>query len=492
MKYRIDKIAINGLRMGLAVFLLSNPALTAVYAAQDQDAAVEAIGPLPPVSANPENPPTPERMALGRALFFDNRISASGTMNCASCHLPHQGWTVHTPISPANPGRVERRNSPTLLNVGYNKALIWDGRAWPLEKQAIGSTKNPIHKGQDIDKLMAVFNADPAMVAMFEAAYGSKPNAADYGRALAVFQRHFIVTGESDFDRYMKGNKLAMSAAAARGMALFTGKAGCVACHSGPNFTDSDFHNIGLSANPMLADDLHLEVLRFDAKRMGVTDWQTMNLDPGRYLVSKDSADLGKFKTPTLRNLQDTAPYMHDGRYRTLEEVIAYYNRGGDRRAGQDPRIRALNLSDSEQADLNAFLRALRGPLPDIRMQDWVRPVAVDSSKALDGKTLFEGKGTCINCHQAGGRGVPGVFPPLAGNPHVTEGDGAYVARTIIHGREGRVEVNGKVFDAVMPPIGQQQGLSDAEVAAIASYVRNSWGNRAPAVTPATAGAQRE
>lgn len=452
----------------------------------------ESIGPLPPVPSNPDNLPNEARMTLGRALFFDNRISATGTMNCASCHLPHQGWTVHTPISPANPGRVERRNSPTLLNVGYNKALIWDGRAWPLEKQAIGSTKNPIHKGQDIDKLMALFNGDPEMVKLFEAAYGSKPNAADYGKALAVFQRHFIVTGDSDFDRYMKGDKQAMSPAAVRGMTLFTGKAGCVACHSGPNLTDSDFHNIGLAANPMLADDVHQEILRFDAKRMEVPNWESINIDPGRFLVTKNAADLNKFKTPTLRNLQDTFPYMHDGRYRTLDEVIEYYNRGGDGAPGQDPRVRALNLSASEKGDLKAFLMALRGSLPDIRMQDWVRPVDVERGKALDGKTLFEGKGTCVNCHQRDGNGVPGTFPPLANNPRVTAGDGSYVARTIIYGREGRVEIHGKVFDAVMPPIGEQQGLSDEEIAAIASYVRNSWGNQADGVSPETVREQRQ
>jgi cytochrome c peroxidase len=194
-------------------------------------------------------------MVLGRALFFDNRISGSGTMNCATCHLPHQGWTVQTPLSPANPGWVERRNSPTLINVGFNQALIWDGRAFPLEKQAIGSTKNPVHKGQDIDKLMATLKADPEMVRMFQEAYGSEPNPADYGRALAVFQRHFIVTGPSPFDHYVQGEQSAMDASAVRGMALFKAKANCIACHNGPNFTDSGFHNVGLAHNPALDEE---------------------------------------------------------------------------------------------------------------------------------------------------------------------------------------------------------------------------------------------
>lgn len=447
------------------------------------------IGPLPPVEANPDNRPTQARMMLGRALFFDNRISASGTMNCATCHLPHQGWTVRTPLSPANPGHVERRNSPTLINVGYNKALIWDGRAWPLEKQAIGSTKNPLHKGQDIDKLMAVFKADPEVTRMFKDAYGSEPNPADYGKALAVFQRHFIVTGLSPFDRYVKGDKSAMNEAAVRGMALFKGKGDCIACHNGPNFTDSGFYNVGLKHNPILDDEAHQKVLKFDAKRTGNKDWEDITTDPGRYLITHAEEDWGRFKTPTLRNLEDTPPYMHDGRYRTLDEVIAHYDRGGDETRNQDPRIKPLNLSVEEKQDLKSFLLALRGPLPEIRMQDWVHPISTTGPQ--DGKALFEGKATCVNCHQADGKGVPGVFPPLAGNPRVVEGDGSFVAHTIIHGRSGEITVGDKVFNAVMPPIGTQQGLSDAEIAAVATYVRNAWGNKAEAVTADTVKQQR-
>lgn len=452
-------------------------------------AEVPDIGPLPPVEANPENAPTEARLALGRALFFDNRVSGTGTMSCATCHLPHQGWTVQTPLSPANPGWVERRNSPTLINVGHNKALIWDGRAWPLEKQALGSTKNPVHKGQDIDKLIAVFKEDENMVKMFQEAYGSEPNPADYGKALAVFQRHFIVTGPSPFDRYTDGDASAMEEAAVRGMALFKGKANCIACHNGPNFTDSSFHNVGLAHNPILDDEAHQKVLKFDAKRTKNADWESMTTDPGRYLITHEATDWGRFKTPTLRNLADTAPYMHDGRYWTVDQAIDHYDRGGDKARNQDPRIKPLGLSDQEKQDLKAFLTALRGPLPDIRMEDWVRPVT--AAAGLDGKALFEGKATCVNCHQADGKGVPGVFPPLAGNPRVQEGDGSYVAHTIIHGRSGEISVHGKVFNAVMPPVGTQQGLSDAEIAAVASYVRGAWGNQATTVTEEVVTQQR-
>lgn len=324
------------------------------------------IGPLPPVPANPDNMPTQARMDLGRTLFFDNRISGNGNMNCTSCHIPDLGWTLPSAFSNANEGFVERRNPPTLLNVGYNKALIWDGRAPNMEKQAIGSTTNPVHKGQNMEKLMKILNDDPKIVAMFEAAYNSKPNPDDFGRALAVWQRHFLITGDSDFDRYMKGNKTAMNESAVRGMELFKGKGGCVACHNGPNFTDSDFHNTGMSRNPAFDKPEYKHILVFDAKRMKVEDPENTNDDGGRYLVTKNKADWKKFKTPTLRNITDTSPYMHDGRYATLDAVIDHYDRGGDKEDNKDERIKPLGLNKQEKADLKAFLTALRGELPKL------------------------------------------------------------------------------------------------------------------------------
>lgn len=338
--------------------------VTGLTVAPAANAAPPDIGPLPPVPENPENKATPERIALGKKLFFDNRISANGRMNCSSCHLPDIGWTLPSQYSIANDGFVERRNPPTLLNVGYNKNLIWDGRAPSLEKQAVGSTKNPVHKGQDIDKLMQVFSADPEVVKMFEVAYGSKPNADDYGRAIAVFQRHTLITGDSAFDRYMKGDKSALSKQAQAGMALFKGKAGCIQCHSGPLFSDNEFYNVGLKRNPDFDRQEYKEILTFDAKRMKVEEWETMFDDPGRYLVTHDKGDWKKFKTPSLRNLLDTKPYMHDGRYETLEQVIDHYNRGGDGIENQDPRIKPLKLSNAEKGELKSFLESLRGEMP--------------------------------------------------------------------------------------------------------------------------------
>lgn len=452
---------------------------------------VPDIGALPPVTANPDNLPTPERIKLGQSLFFDNRISGSGTINCATCHVPDQGWTVQAPLSPAHPGFIERRNSPTLLNVGYVNALIWDGRAPTLEKQAIGSTKNPLHKNRDINELMKVFNNDPKVVKMFEDAYGKKPNIADYGKAIAVFQRHFIITGDSPFDKYMKGDKSALTKSEVRGMALFKGKANCISCHSGPNFTDSSFYNVGLKKTSALDDEPHQKILRFDAKRKGVKEWEKVTSDTGRYLVTHDPKDKGKFKTPTLRNLVDTKPYMHDGRFQTLDEVLEFFNNGGDTIdngsdqnhsiENKDTQIKPLKLSQTELADLKSFLLTLRGSLPKIDVASIT--TQADLEPTLDGKKLYEGKGTCVNCHQATGLGILGAFPPLAGNKNIIDGDGSYVAKTILHGRTGELKINGHTFNSTMPAIGTQQSLNDAEVAAIATYIRSTWGNKATAVT---------
>ena len=340
--------------------------LTSAFMSGAANAEFPDIGPLPAVTPNPENLPTPERIALGKALFFDNRVSGNGTMNCSTCHIPKLGWTLPTPFSIANTGFVERRNPPTLINVGYNKAFIWDGRAPSLEKQAIGSITNPVHKGQDMVKLIAILNQDQKIVSMFKAAYNSTPNPDDVGKAMAVFQRHTLISGDSDFDRYMKGDKKALSVSAVNGMTLFKGKGGCIQCHNGSNFTDSDFHNTGLKRNPIFDEPQYQEILKFDAKRMKLDEWETVNDDSGRYLVTHKKEDWKKFKTPSLRNIADTHPYMHDGRYETLDEVIEHYDRGGDSTENQDARIKPLKLSTQEKSELKAFLMALRGELPNV------------------------------------------------------------------------------------------------------------------------------
>src|SRR5918992_704817 len=286
------------------------------------------IGPLPPVPVPEDNPMTPEKVELGRLLFFDARLSADGSLACVSCHLPYQGWTTNTPLSPAYPTNMERRNSQTLINVAYNKALLWDGRAAVLEKQALGPIQNPLHMNQNLDLLVEKLNAVPEYVEGFQKVFGTSVTPEALGKALAAFERT-LVTRNAPFDRYMTGDWQAMSGGALRGMELFKGKARCILCHNGPNFTDNQFHNLGVPAAPLLSDPLVQVAIRFDAKRMNVPEYQSVREDLGRYLVTKEEKDRGAFRTPTLRNVMQREPYMHNGVFHSLEEVIDFYNRGG-------------------------------------------------------------------------------------------------------------------------------------------------------------------
>ena len=321
------------------------------------------IGPLPPVPVPEDNPMTPEKIELGRLLFFDARLSADGSLACVSCHLPDQGWTTNTPLSPAYPTNMERRNSQTLINVAYNKALIWDGRAAVLEKQALGPIQNPLHMNQNLDLLVEKLSAIPDYVERFQKVFGTSVTPDGLGKALAAFERT-LVTRNAPFDRYMEGDRQAMSEEARRGMELFKAKARCILCHNGPNFTDSQFHNLGVPAAPLLAHPFVQASIRFDTKRMKVQEYQQVSEDLGRYLVTKEEKDKGAFKTPTLRNAAQRDPYMHNGVFQSLQDIIDFYDKGGGSVAGKSPLIQPLGLTPSEKRDLLAFLHALTGDLP--------------------------------------------------------------------------------------------------------------------------------
>jgi cytochrome c peroxidase len=327
--------------------------------------APEAIGPLPPVPVPEDNPMTPEKVELGRLLFFDARLSGDGSMACASCHVPELGWTTNTPLSPAYPTNMERRNSQTLLNVAYHKVLLWDGRATSLEKQALGPIQNPLHMNQNLDLLVERLNAIPDYVERFQRVFGTAVTADGLGKALAAFERT-LVTRHAPFDRYMAGDRQAMSASAQRGMELFKGKARCILCHHGPNFSDNRFHNLGVPEAPLLAHPLVQAALRFDAKRMNVPAYQQVTEDWGRYLVTKQEQDKGAFRTPSLRNVAQRDPYMHNGVFQSLEEIIDFYDRGGGAVPGKSPLLQPLGLTPQEKGDLLAFLHALTGEVPTV------------------------------------------------------------------------------------------------------------------------------
>lgn len=320
--------------------LLLAAVLTVAVPARAEDAEYPYKVPLglkaPDVPA--DNPVTDAKRDLGKALYFDKRLSADGTVSCATCHDPRKGWTDQSPVSAGIHGQKGGRSAPTVLNSAYYDLQFWDGRAKTLEDQAKGPIQNPIEMGFTHDACVAKLKSIKGYGKLFKAAFGSETIDIDrVAKAIATFERT-VLTGNSPYDKWQAGDKKAMSAAAARGHDLFHGKANCAICHDGFNFSDSDFHNLGVGMAKELAKP-----------------------DLGRYDQTKAEDDKGKFKTPTLRNLKYTAPYMHDGSQKTLAEVVDFYDRGGEKNAQLDGRIKPLKLTKEERADLLAFLDALNG-----------------------------------------------------------------------------------------------------------------------------------
>ncbi len=291
----------------------------------------------------PANPPmpvnnisTPDRAALGKALFFDQRLSGSGTMACASCHLPELGWTDGKKFSVLPNGEVLGRHSPTVLNHAYNTQFMWDGRKKDLEDQAIGPHR---HLSKDAYATSAArLREVKGYQVMFAKAYPGEPiNEHTIARALAAFERT-IVSSDSPFDHWVAGDTTALTPAQYRGYQVFMdpGKGNCAACHNGPNFTDNGFHNIGIR----------------DARAKP---------DVGRFEFRPLASMKGAFKTPTLRDIALHAPYFHDGSATTLREVVEHYVRGGDDRSNVSPDVKPANLSGEERDELVAFLQSLTG-----------------------------------------------------------------------------------------------------------------------------------
>ena len=270
---------------------------------------------------------------LGKKLFFDPILSKTGTVSCASCHKPDHGFSDDKPVSEGINGQKGDRNTPTVFNTANLKFLFWDGRAQSLEEQALGPIKNPKEMGETIAGVLTKLNNNPQYVKEFAAAFGKTPVSTSHLiRAIAAYERT-LISKDSDYDRFITGDKKALSESAKRGMDLFFGKAMCIACHKGSDVTDGDFHNIGLP----------------------ITD------DVGRSAISITGQDTRKFKTPTLREVANTAPYFHKGQFETLEAVIAFYNAGGGEDGYKDPLKKPLNLNEQEQKDLLAFLKSLSG-----------------------------------------------------------------------------------------------------------------------------------
>jgi cytochrome c peroxidase len=300
---------------------------------------------LPPVPVPTDNPMSVEKVELGRKLYFDKRLSSDGTIACSSCHNPSQGFSNGVAFSPGVGGKLGSRNAPTVYNSAYSTTQFWDGRARSLEEQALGPIQNPVEMATNLPKMVATVSGIPEYAAEFQKVFGEGPvTETKVAMAIAAFERT-ILSGDAPYDRFKAGDKSALSPGAQRGLAVFEGKGRCVLCHLGPNFMDNQFHNLGVGT-------------------------QAEKPDTGHMMLTKNEKDFGKFKTPTLRNVALTAPYMHDGSESTLEAVVELYDKGGIKNKNLDPLIQPLGLTPEEQADLVTFLkegltRELDVPVPE-------------------------------------------------------------------------------------------------------------------------------
>jgi cytochrome c peroxidase len=334
---------------------------------------------LPPVPVPADNPITPEKVTLGDKLFHDKRFSTTGEVSCSTCHDKDKGFTDNLPVSEGIQKLKGTRNAPTVINAAYLSTQFWDGREPTLESQSAQPFLNPVEMGlKNHDPILKIVRTDPEYVESFKKAFGKsgdKVTMAEVEQAIGAFERT-LIAGNSPFDRYyFGGDKSAMSAAAIRGLDIFINQGRCVSCHvieqTQALFTDNRFHMIGVAAHQMPKDLDELSAAVDDVKKKGtdtavLSDPKTSSL--GRYAVSRDLTDIGAFKTATIRNIALTAPYMHDGSLKTLEEVVQFYNNGG-RLKETDPLpellsggIRPLNLTEQQQADLVEFLKALTSP----------------------------------------------------------------------------------------------------------------------------------
>ena len=278
-----------------------------------------------------DNPLTPEKIALGKLFFWDKRWSFSGTVACVSCHPPDHGWSDPLQFSVHANGKPTARHTPTIINRLFSDRQLWTGLRPTLEEQALKDSN------RTDEKVVERLGAIPAYQEQFRKVFGTNLNPDGVAKAISAYVR-MIASGNSAQDRFLAGDKSALSPAAQRGLALLEGKARCVRCHTGFNFTDEGYHNIGVGMDKP-------------------------EPDLGRYIVTKTEADKGAFKTPTLRDVAKRGPYMHDGSQKTLEEVVAFYNKGGHKNPWLSGEIQPLNLRAQEQADLVAFLRSLTGEI---------------------------------------------------------------------------------------------------------------------------------
>jgi len=277
-----------------------------------------------------DNPISAEKIELGRRLFNDRRLSRDGTVACSSCHNPDHAFAAPDAISLGVSARRGRRNTPVLINRGWGRAFSWDGRAATLEEQVLKPIEDPNEMDLSIAEASARLDVTPG----------------ELSRAMATYIRS-LMSGNAPYDRYVNGDRAALSGEAQAGLKLFRGKGNCAACHVGPTFTDEKFHNTGIAWARPPREPAAAESFR----------------DEGRATVTGRADDRGAFKTPTLREVEHSAPYMHDGSLASLDEVVDYYDRGGNKHALLDQELRPIGFTAAEKHALIAFLRSLSGTM---------------------------------------------------------------------------------------------------------------------------------
>jgi cytochrome c peroxidase len=322
-----------------------------------------AAGHLEPFKKTPIprlNPQTPEKVELGKMLFFDRRLSGDGTMSCATCHIPEMGFSDGQAISLSYPTTKNWRNSPTLINVAFSKFLFHDGRVETLEDQALFPMMSSFEMNQNLDFVEEEIRSVPEYLEIFMKVFGTEDITRErMAMAMAAFERT-LISRNAPIDSYLTGDKNALSPSAQKGLGIFMGKGKCADCHFGVNLIDNKFHALNVPERPDFQTDPRVAATRrFVAKLNHYENFRTLDQDPGRFLITKDKKDWRAFKTPTLRDISKTGPYMHNGIFESLEEVIVFFNQGGGH---NNTAIKPLGLNAEEKKDLKIFLvEALSG-----------------------------------------------------------------------------------------------------------------------------------
>ena len=361
-------------RLFLCILLLSLPSLFPLYAFQSGAERAKPLRVQVPVGLNEslwrkripkDNPLSVEKVALGRALYFDKRLSVDGTVSCATCHDPALAFTDAKVLAIGGHDRRGTRNAPTILNAVFNETFFWDGRASSLEDQVKHPLLSSFEMGMPNEREVAVrLSAIHEYESQFKRVFKSEGLTVDtIAKAIAAYERT-LLSGNSPFDRFIAGQQTALTEAQKRGLTLFKGKAKCIECHTyslqNPFFTDFKFHNTGVAVADAALDELVGSFVKTSKDASGTVLAHSAGFSElGRFAVTLQRVDVGAFKTPPLRDIELTSPYMHDGSIKTLIDVVQFYNRGGNANRYLDKRIEALQLTDAEVNDVVEFLRSL-------------------------------------------------------------------------------------------------------------------------------------